>query len=219
MLRVSRRQKKRDYGALRERLKKRQTGRSSHEETNMLLSKIITHKWTCANSCHRMLSQSVAFIISSRVQNSAIEACVPLEHLCPIWVSSVTPVQMATGCEHLVSPVPIHPPLNGSFDTPRCLTWLLPFWVQKKATTLALGEAGGGNSKKRRRSNIFFPKFWSEHTTSTARTSDPPQAGHRSPFWSHSVEILISNCPSSCPPAQRLNQIYNYCQRPGWQIN
>lgn len=39
------------------------------------------------------------------------------EHLCLIWITSMTPVQMVTGCDHLVSPVPIHLPVNSSFDT------------------------------------------------------------------------------------------------------
>lgn len=39
------------------------------------------------------------------------------EHLCLIWITSMTPVQMVTGCEHLVSPVPIHLPVNSSFET------------------------------------------------------------------------------------------------------
>ena len=49
--------------------------------------------------------------------NICIEAHVIPEHLCPIWITSMTPVQMVTGCDHLVSPVPIHLPVNSFFDT------------------------------------------------------------------------------------------------------
>lgn len=61
--------------------------------------------------------QTVARKRSVLRPDMSIEAHVMPEHLCPIGITSMTPVQMVTGCDHLISPVPIHLPVNSSFDT------------------------------------------------------------------------------------------------------
>lgn len=149
--------------------------------------------------------------------NICIEAHVMPEHLCPIGITSMTPTQMVTGCEHLISPVPINLPVNSSFDTPcplfcpRRRTWSLPF---SKTT----------HAKARREERFLTWSYRTSHGTFCTSCeefwpiSGMPRVTSSSCSY-HSFEILMSDCPLRVAPAQQLNQIYNYCHRRGWQIN
>lgn len=119
------------------------------------------------------------------------------EHLCLIWITSMTPVQMVTGCDHLKSPVPIHLPVNGSFDT-LCacfffflgsLTWLPPFWThheseKKNDVTRSLSPPSPPQSCYISKRKGYFPLELLTYTWQSV-----------SPIWCHSFEILMSNCP------------------------
>lgn len=113
--------------------------------------------------------------------NICIEAHVMPKHLCPIWITSMTPVQMVTGCDHLISPVPINLPVNSSFDT-LCL-----LFVQDISHDCRHFE---NNIRERRRAEgPFFPLKLQNiapriHST---RTFDPFLAAHES--WVSPLDI------------------------------
>lgn len=149
--------------------------------------------------------------------NICIEAHVMPEHLCPIWITSMTPVQMVTGCDHLVSPVPIHLPVNSSFDT------LCPLFVQGASHDRRHFE---NNTRKKRWAEAFFSSLKSCKTSHHTRYIPQELLTRLWQTVSHESVLLISllwnlnvQLPFFMAPAQQLNQIYNYCQRQGWQIN
>lgn len=124
------------------------------------------------------------------------------EHLCAIGMTSMTAVQMVTGCDHLRSPVPIHPPLNSSFDalcTPPVLSWSHDHHHFENNTKMRWTD--------------------SQHQIQELLTFLQQAGCHELDFLISLFEILMSNCPASWPSAQRLNQIYNYCQMQEWKID
>lgn len=124
-------------------------------------------------------------------------------HLCLIWITSMTPVQMVTGCDHLISPVPIHLPVNSSIDT----LCLLFFFSGKPHMIAAI---------------LNTPQRWKKWCDQKPppsrlhpiRTFDPHVAVRGPDFMS-----LFWNLNVRLPSAHQLNRIYNRCQRQRWQTN
>lgn len=107
---------------------------------------------------------------------------------------------MVTGCDHLVSPVPIHPPLNSSFDTLRPLlawvhlTWSPPFWKHKDNKKKHLFK----KKKEKRKENLHT------HKTHPTRTFDLLVAGRVSrvspldiSLWNPNVQLPFFMAPCS----------------------
>lgn len=169
-------------------------------KTNTLFSE--KHKWTCGKSRH---GSSWHFMNCGTKHfftcpNICIEACVVPEHLCPIWITSMTPVQMVTGCDRLVSPVPIHLPVNRSFDTlrlfffgPMRLTWLPPFWnehKQKGIRWIITPHPHPPKVAKMSKTNTSYQNFWPICGSPWLRLIEL--------FWNLNVRLPFFMAPLNC---------------------